>query len=247
VERTGSQSLLHAPLFGMMGFPGIDAIFLAQSGVRVGLLDFVPERMEAVLEIWHELGLDPDVHMVEGPDPKTWPDQLDKPYDLVFSFAALWWFDDPWTVVEKHSKWADKAVLTCSLNKNIFIRLRQLSWHKGLFDRLNLDSLSHRDLVATGERLGMRQVDTNLFDIPPFPDTSLPLAKVARALLGKKTPEASDGEAPEGAWRWSILPYLRGEQPEVEAKIAKLASWERFVPGTIAPAWAHHRYTLFTK
>ena len=251
VERTASTSLLHAPLFGMMGFPGIDAIFLAQSGVRVGLLDFVPERMEAVLKVWHELGLDPDIHMVEGPDPKTWPDQLDRDYDLVFSFAALWWFDDPWTVVEKHAQWADKAVLTCCLNKNIFIRLRQLSWHKGLFDKLNLDSLNHGELLTAADRVGLAPVDTGLFDIPPFPDTSVPLAKVARALLGKKTPEIGDEGAPTSgggaAWRWSILPYLRGEQPELEAKVAKLAAWERFVPGAVAPVWAHHRYTLFTK
>ena len=124
--------------------------------------------------------------MVEGPDPKTWPDQLDKQYDLAFSFAALWWFDDPWTVVQKHAQWADKAVLTCCLNKNVFIRLRQLSWHKGLFDRLNLDSLNHGELLSTAQRLGLHPIDTGLFDIPPFPDTSLPLAKVARALLGKK-------------------------------------------------------------
>ena len=253
LDQTGSQSILHAPLFGMMGFPGIDAIFQAQNGVRVGLLDFVPERMEAVLKVWRELGLNPDVHMVDGPDPRTWPDQLDKQYDMVFSFAALWWFDDPWTVVEKHAQWADKAVLTCILNKNVFIRLRQLSWHKGLFDRLNLDSLNHRELLDAGRRAGLDAIDTGLFDIPPFPDTSLPLAKVARALLGKKAPEGAPPEAgastsgAAGAWRWSILPYLRGEQPELEDKVAKLAAWERFVPAPVAPAWAHHRYTLFTK
>jgi len=244
LDQTGSRSVLHAPLFGMMGFPGIDAVFQAQAGVRVGLLDFVPERLEAVVQLWNELGLDPDTHLVDGPDPQTWPDQLDKQYDMAFSFAALWWFDDPWTVVEKHARWADKAVLTCCLNKNVFIRLRQLSWHKGLFDKLNLDSLNHRDLLAAGERAGLQAIGTGLFDIPPFPDTSLPLAKVARALMGKKPPEPG---AEEGAWRWSIIPYLRGEQPELEAKVAKLAAWERFVPEPVAPVWAHHRYTLFTK
>ncbi len=269
LDQTGSQSILHAPLFGMMGFPGIDAVFQARNGVRVGLLDFVPERLDAVVKVWRDLGLEPETHLVDSPDPATWPDQLDRRYDMAFSFAALWWFADPWTVVEKHARWADKAVLTCCLNKNVFIRLRQLSWHKGLFDRLNLDSLSHRELLAAGERARLRPMDTGLFDVPPFPDTSLPLAKVARALLGKKPPEpgggaggggpggggaghpaeggGGGGQPAEGAWRWSILPYLRGEQPELEAKIAKLSSWERFVPATVAPAWAHHRYTVFAK
>ncbi|MDQ4098519.1 MAG: SDR family NAD(P)-dependent oxidoreductase, partial [Actinomycetota bacterium] len=29
VDRTGARSVLHAPLFGIMGFPGLDAVFLA--------------------------------------------------------------------------------------------------------------------------------------------------------------------------------------------------------------------------
>jgi hypothetical protein len=53
----------------------------------------------------------------------------------------------------------------------------------------------------------------------------------------------SDGaEAP--AWSWSILPYLRGDQPDLEDRIARLVRFEERVPGVVAPRWAHHRYTL---
>lgn len=250
VERTASRSVLHAPLFGMMGFPGIDCVWLAQSGVRVGLLDFSEERMDAVVKEWHALGLDPEVHLVAGPDPKTWPERLATDYDLVFSFAALWWFDDPWAVVEAQSRWADKAVLACVPNKNVFIRVRAALWHRDLFDKLNEESLDRAALVAAGERLGLEAVDTGLFDIPPFPDTSVPLAKVVRAVLGRKgaaNVEESEAEeaTSEGAWRWSILPYLKGEQPDLEERVAKLAAWERYLPKVAAPGLAHHRYTLF--
>ncbi|MGH9278307.1 MAG: NAD-dependent epimerase/dehydratase family protein [Acidimicrobiales bacterium] len=241
VDRTGSTSVLHAPAFGMMGFPGLDCVFLAQQGVRVGLLDFSEERLEAVRAQWEELGLTPDLHLVDGPDPEAWPAELSERYDLVFSFAALWWFDDPWTVLEAQTRWADKGVLCCVPNKNVFIRVRERLWHQDLFGRLNLDSLDREALVAAGERLGLEAVDTGLFDIPPFPDTSVPIAKVVRAMLGKKQAE---GEQGEGAWAWSILPYLKGEQPDLEERIAKMASWERYVPDAVAPAWAHHRYTL---
>jgi hypothetical protein len=168
----------------------------------------------------------------------------------VFSFAALWWFEDPWAVVAAHTRWADKAVLTCVPNKNVFIRVREHSWHKGLFERLNLEALDRGALVAAGQRLGLDAVDTGLFDIPPFPDTSVPLAKVARAMLGKKQREAQPtddaaGEPAKPAWAWSIIPYLTGEQPDLEQRVAKLAAWERFLPGPMAPGLAHHRYTLF--
>jgi nucleoside-diphosphate-sugar epimerase len=249
VDRTASRSVLHAPAFGMMGFPGLDTVFLAQAGVRVGLLDFSEERLDAVVAEWRGLGLAPETHLLDGPDPSTWPDRLSTDYDLVFSFAALWWFDDPWAVLAKQAAWADKAVLSCVPNKNVFIRVRAKLWHQGLFERLNEEALDRDAQVQAGRRLGLEAVDTGLFDIPPFPDTSVPLAKVVRAVLGRKQEaEVADADSADrqgGAWRWSILPYLKGEQPDLEDRVAKLASWERFLPGSVAPALAHHRYTLF--
>lgn len=246
VERTGAQSVLHAPLFGMMGFPGIDAVFLARSGVRVGLLDFDADRMDAVVAEWRSLGLEPETHLLDSPDPRKWPDQLPRSYDLVFSFAALWWFDDPWGVLEAQARWAGRGVLSCVPNKNVFMRMRASLWHRGLFDQLNEEALDRGAQTRAGESLGMQPVDTGLFDIPPFPDTSVPLAKVLRAALGKggnKEDAGADGD--EGAWAWSILPYLHGDQPDLEDRVVKLSRWERFLPAPVAPALAHHRYTLF--
>jgi hypothetical protein len=69
-------------------------------------------------------------------------------------------------------------------------------------------------------------------------------------MLGKKQHEAQPtddaaGEPAKPAWAWSIIPYLTGEQPDLEQRVAKLAAWERFLPGPMAPGLAHHRYTLF--
>jgi hypothetical protein len=43
------------------------------------------------------------------------------------------------------------------------------------------------------------------------------------------------------------VPHLKGEDPEMENRIARLAAWERFVPGAVAPALAHHRWHLFER
>lgn len=246
MARTGSTSVLHAPAFGMMGIPGLDAVFLARRGVRVGLLDFDAERLEAVRKLWVELGLDPEIHLVPGPDPATWPETLPAEYDLVFSFAALWWFDDPAAVLAAQARWAGRGVLSCVPNKNVFLKMRAKLWHKDLFDRLNEDALDRGVATAAAERAGYVAVDTGLFDIPPFPDTSVPLAKVLRAAFGRKTEEPSaTGESDEGVWAWSILPFLKGDQPDLEERVHRIGLLERHLPAAIAPALAHHRYILF--
>lgn len=244
VARTEATSVLHAPMFGMMGIPGLDAVFLAGRGMRVGLLDFDAERLAAVRSQWVELGLEPETHLVPGPDPSTWPEGLPAQYDLVFSFAALWWFDDPWGVLAAQARWADKGVLSCVPNKNVFMRMRARLWHQGLFQRLNEEALDAGAQAKAATELGLQRVDTGLFDIPPFPDTSVPLAKVLRGMLGKQ-PDAPPGELGDGVWRWSILPYLKGDQADLKDRIDRLGVLERHLPQVIAPTWAHHRYTLF--
>jgi len=238
IERTGAASVLHAPAFGMMGFPGLDAVFCARAGLRVGLLDYDAERLEAVRAQWAELGLEPELHLVDGADPATWPERLPADYDLVFSFAALWWFDDPWAALAAQARWATKGVLCCVPNKNVFMHLRARLWHKELFrSELNEAALDPAAARATAVDLGLRPSGTGLFDIPPFPDTSVPIAKILRR-----------GRASEGkAWVWSILPFLKGEDTTMEDRIARLASWERFVPAPVAPALAHHRWHLFER
>ncbi len=236
IEKTGATSVLHAPAFGMMGFPGLDAVFCARAGLRVGLVDYDAERLEAVGRQWRELGLAPALHLVDGPDPSDWPELLPERYDLAFSFAALWWFDDPWAVLAAQARWAEKGVLCCVPNKNVFMQLRARLWHKELFrSELNEHALDRDAATAAAAGLGLHASGTGLFDIPPFPDTSVPIAKILRR-----------GQASEGkAWVWSILPYLKGDDPTMEDRITRLSSWERFVPRRVAPALAHHRWHLF--
>jgi UDP-glucose 4-epimerase len=250
VTKLGARNVLHAPLIGMMGIPGIDALMLARAGIEVGLLDFVPERLESIVRLWHDLGVEVTPHLVPAADPAEWPAELPVSYDLVFSFAALWWFEDPWAVLRVQARWATKGVLVAVPNKNVFMRARARLWHRDLFTQLNEEALDRHKVVEAAREIGLKPIDTGLFDIPPFPDTSVPLARVVKAVLDRKPGAKKQGvkeEEGDGPWAWSILPYLKGEQPDIEDRMRKLARWERFVPDSVAPGLAHHRYTLLEK
>ncbi|HEX2192761.1 MAG TPA: NAD-dependent epimerase/dehydratase family protein [Acidimicrobiales bacterium] len=244
VERTGATSVLHAPSFGMLGVPGLDAIFLARRGIRVGLLDFDKERFDYTRSLWSEFGLTPETHVVPGPDPATWPDQLPAEYDLVFSFAALWWFDDPWAVLAAQARWARKGLLVCVPNRNVFMKMRSLLWHRSLFDDLNEEALDPTAIARAARAQGLTPVGEGLFDIPPFPDTSVPLANVLRLALGSRGKGDADAQQ-GGTWSWSILPYLRGQDPGLEERVERFVPFERHLPSAVAPHLAHHRYDLF--
>ncbi|MDP8937040.1 MAG: NAD-dependent epimerase/dehydratase family protein, partial [Actinomycetota bacterium] len=239
MAQTGSTSVLHAPLFGMLGVPGLDAVFLARSGTRVGLLDFDPERFDAVRSLWSGYGLDPELHAMESADPATWPEQLPASYDLVFSFAALWWFDDPWAVLAAQARWARKGVLVCVPNRNVFMKLRSLVWHRDLFNDLNEEALDPEAMTAAARRLGLQPVDDGLFDIPPFPDTSVPLAKGIRRILGSRQESGPAAANNPAAWRWSILPYLEGDDPGLAERVERFTVLERHLPSVVAPHLAH--------
>lgn len=232
LHLTGSASLLHAPLFGMTGIPGLDAVFAARRGIQVGLADTCRQRLEHVEGMWHELGLTPATHHLDA-DPASWPQELDGTYDLVFSFAALWWFDDPWAALAAQARYARRGVLVAVPNRTVFLEVRRRTWHRDLFDRLNLDALDLDRIVAAGRHAGLEPAGDGQFDLPPFPDTAVPVARLLRR-------GSSDG----ARWTWSILPYLRGDAPDLPDRIRWVGAVERRAPPALARHLAHHRHVL---
>ncbi|HET9442165.1 MAG TPA: hypothetical protein VFO65_02510, partial [Acidimicrobiales bacterium] len=246
LAATGSTSILHGPAFGMAGVPGLDAIFQARAGLPVGLVDVNADRLAAVVGLWDELGCRPDATWVAPwPDTSGWADVVPAGrYDLVLSFAALWWCARPWEVLAAQARWAGKAVLLCIPNRNVFMQVRSRFWHQDMFEHLNPIALDFDTVVREAGAVGLELADTGLFDIPPFPDTAISIKELIPAFGRRTSAQAAEGEG-EAAWRWEIVPYLKGEDPGLEDRIAKIGFLEDRVGGLVARKWAHHRYYLF--
>lgn len=241
VTRTGATSLLHAPAFGMTGVPGLDAVFQARHGLRVGLVDVSAARLEAVRRAWEEIGLaPPPVWSAPWPDTSSWEATVDPGrWDLVMSFAALWWCDDPVGVLRASARWADKGVLCAVPNRNVFWALRSRLWHEDMFRQLRLDVCEPAVLRAMAAEAGLRVEHEWLFDVPPFPDTAVSIKELLPFLF-----RGDRGEGGDDAWRWSVMPYLRGEDPELPERLRKVGVLEARLRGLPRRLLAHHRAYL---
>ena len=201
-SSTGATSVLHAPAFGMMGFPGLDAVFCARAGLRVGLLDYDGDRLEAVRAQWAELCCVPDkngVHadagspVAQGAVPVRAQRARPRPRRRHVCGVGAW--------AASHRDRVDRhPPVPGHLRAD---RQDPAAWRRCLPLRGPL-----------GPRLPLRR--------PLGPRLGQGLGVVDRALS-------------------------QGRRPHHGGPITRLASWERFVPGPVAPALAHHRWHLFER
>ncbi len=244
VRFLGARSLLHAPLFGMTGIPGLETLPLARGGLRVGLVDVDPERLEAVRGLWLELGMEPETFLLPWPPSSGWADSLPAGgYDMAFSFASLWWFPEPRVALEALARWTRLGVLICLPNPSPFLRLRLATWGRRESRLLRLEVLDREVFLGLAREARLILVREGFFDLPPFPDTALPLRRLVSGVL----PRLAHPARRSGFWRWSALPYLRGENPGLERVVRGLSFLEMRSPAALVRLLAHHRYFLLAK
>jgi hypothetical protein len=99
--------------------------------------------------------------------------------------------------------------------------------------------------------LGFRAAEEGVFDVPPWPDTCLPVGELLSRLgLKRRAPEKARAPAESKKWSWSIVSYYRDGDTSVKSKIdtiRRLAPESWPVPWRLKLVWAHHRYVLAEK
>ena len=83
--------------------------------------------------------------------------------------------------------------------------------------------------------------DQGVIDVPPWPDTCVPIGPVLEKLKIK-------GRAKNSRWTWDMMSYYLGENSRLKGKIDTLSFLENMpIPWQIKALWAHHRYVVFSK
>ncbi|MBU0492405.1 MAG: class I SAM-dependent methyltransferase [Chloroflexi bacterium] len=240
-DRTGIQTVLEAPLYGMAGVSGINSVALARAGCTVTLVDDDPTRLAGVQRIWGELDL--PAQFVEHADWGRLPFD-DGAFDLAWEWAGLWYLADPAALLGELVRVARKAVFVAMPN-----RLQVGYWlRKHVLDR---DFVKYVDegwadmgrIKRVLQAAGARIVEQGVLDVPPWPDTVMPAAQVLQKLgiRSKKLDQQFTGEG----WQWSTMAYYLGQQPELRDRVMRYALLDHApLPWQIKAIWAHHRYVV---
>jgi hypothetical protein len=238
------DTVLEAPLFGMAGVSGINSVALAQAGAAVTLVDDHEERLEAVARIWEELGL--PARFVHHTDWGHLP-FVDRSFDLVWNWAALWYLADPEALLRDLVRTARKVVFVAMPNRvQVGYLLRKYLLER---DFVNYVDEQWADIgrvrrVLTG--LGVRIVRQGVLDVPPWPDTVMPAAEVLKQ-LGIRS-QKLEGQFSGDSWQWSTMAYYLGQQPDLYDRVMRYAWLDRApIPWRLKAVWAHHRFLVGVK
>lgn len=238
------DTVLEAPVFGMAGVSGINSVALAQAGAAVTLVDDHEERLEAVARIWEELGL--PARFVHHTDWGHLP-FVDRSFDLVWNWAALWYLADPEALLRDLVRTARKVVFVAMPNRvQVGYLLRKYLLER---DFVNYVDEQWADIgrvrrVLTG--LGVRIVRQGVLDVPPWPDTVMPAAEVLKQ-LGIRS-QKLEGQFSGDSWQWSTMAYYLGQQPDLYDRVMRYAWLDRApIPWRLKAVWAHHRFLVGVK
>jgi hypothetical protein len=245
-EQFGIQSVLEAPLYGMAGVSGINSVVLGQSGCEVTLLDDNAERIAGVRRIWSELGLDAYASLRQHSDFSQLP-FAERSFDLVWAWAALWYVRDVDALLDEMVRVSRRLVFLAMPNRmQIGYILRRFLLEPDFFKTVD-DSWANIPRVTRALRKrGMRIVRQGVLDVPPWPDTVMPAARVLRK-LGIRS-ERMTRRFEGNGWRWSTMDYYPGRRPELKAMMERYMFLEKLrLPWQAKTIWAHHRYVLACK
>ena len=240
------ESVLEAPLYGMAGVSGINSVALAQAGCRVTLLDENEERLTGVRRIWDELQLTERATFMRHDDFARLPFD-DNSFDLVWAWAALWYAPDAAALLRELARVSRRVVFVAMPNRmQVGYLLRKFVLEPNFFKTVDESWANIPRVKKLLQQAGLRISDEGVLDVPPWPDTVMPAAKVLQKLgiRSKRFTGRFEGQG----WAWSTMDYYLGKRPELRAMMERYMLLERLpLPWQIKTIWAHHRYVLGVK
>jgi len=239
------KKVLEVPFYGMTGLTGINSVHLVERGCKLTIVDSKKEKVNEAVELWKGLPYEGRCEVVYHEDLSRLPFE-DKSFDLVWDFAALWHVKEAEKLLCEMARVSSRFVLVFVPNK------RQIGYllRKYVFDRNFFETVDEKwaDIERISDILtsqGLDVKDRGVLDIPPWPDTCVPLRSILDKLnfvkMGNKKKE-------ERRWKWDIVSYYLGKDRTVKERVERFSFIERSkLPLWLKALWAHHRYIIFSK
>jgi SAM-dependent methyltransferase len=238
------RQVIEAPLYGMAGVSGINSVHLARLGCEVTLVDDNERRMDGVRRIWRELSLTAD--FTYSADMRILP-YPDASFDLAWQWAGLWHLPDSEALLTELCRVSRGLVFVAMPNpRQPGYLLRKYLVEPEFFSTIDERWTSIGRVRRVLEARGYRVIERGVMDVPPWPDTVMPVAQLLRRLgiRSAKLQRHFSG----AAWQWSTMDYYLGRRPELREMVMKHAWLERSsLPVWAKGLWAHHRYLLATR
>ena len=240
-RRYSLQAVVEAPLFGMAGVTGINSVHLARLGCRVTLVDDDERRLAGVRRIWSELGLTAGFEFVADMCSLPFGDNA---FDLAWQWAGLWYLPNPEALIGDLCRVSRRLVFLAMPNPHQpGYLLRKHVAEPEFIQFVDEKWTDMRRVRGVVESRGYRVVEQGVMDVPPWPDTVMPVAELLRRLgiRSQRLQERFSGDS----WQWSTMDYYLGRAPEMREQVLRYAWLERSrLPRALKALWAHHRYLL---
>ena len=241
IKKYNIKSILEAPIWGMSGIPGMNSFIFSKKKLDVTLLDNNRDRINKIKEYWKHVNLNPKIDYVN--DFSKLPLD-DNSYDLVWNFSALWYHKNADKIVEELVRVSKNLVLISVTNRwqpGYFMRKFWLD--KDFFKTINEEWTSATKIKKILKKNNIKIIDESVIDVPPFPDTCMPIGDLLKKLGIKQ--KKSDKK---NTWHWTTMKYYSGIDDELPKKIAKYTFIEKFpIPWQMKIIWSHHHYILGQK
>jgi SAM-dependent methyltransferase len=227
----------------MTGVPGINSVLLAKAGCQIVLVDTEEERLIAVSELWDKLGLSSGVSFELTENLGVLPFD-DNSFDLVWNFASLWHINDTDNLVKEMARISRNLVFISIPNRfQIGYVFRKYIIDREFFEGVYEKWASIDVIKQILSRNGLRLIEEGVFDIPPWPDTALPIGTLLERLGLRRNKTRMTNQ--NGTWRWNIMDYYMGIDADLPRKIERFTFLERLpLPLRMKSLWGHHRYVV---
>lgn len=243
IKRYHLKSVLELPIKGMSGIPGMNSYQFIKSGCDLTLADTDQSLIQNIKKYWQEISYKPKIDYIN--DLTKLPYQNDS-FDLVWNFSALWYHNDADKIIREMVRVSKRYILISATNVwQPGYPLRKYWIDKDFFKTVNEKWTRMPKIKKVLKKLGIKIIQENVIDVPPFPDTCMPVSD----LLSKFGIKQKNQNSPNADnWFWTTLDYYKGLDKEPPDKISKYTFLEKFpIHWRIKLYWAHHRYIIGEK